>query len=159
MRVVCLFLLALVAFSLGDVYLHNPRGSNNRLNGEGTNVQNNARLCDTQNNNKGGYCWGPPMYYYVGSQLLNGPTNMPVITLRFTVILSSNTCVVRRSVMEPKPPPSPMMRTSTTPRFAPTLSLERTRRCSSMVCTRTTSTTKTARLVTETVVSSLRTKT
>ena len=50
--------------------MHNPRGSNNRLNGEGQNVQNNARMCDTQNNDKGGYCWGPPLYYYVGSHLM-----------------------------------------------------------------------------------------
>merc|ERR1712125_164095 len=31
---------------------------------------NNARMCDTQNNDKGGYCWGPPLYYYVGSHLM-----------------------------------------------------------------------------------------
>merc|ERR1719498_1860604 len=66
----CLFYLA-----YADVYLHNPRGSNNRLNGAGQNVQNNARLMDTQNNDKGGYCWGPPLYYYVGSHLMIEWTN------------------------------------------------------------------------------------
>jgi hypothetical protein len=39
----------------GDVYLHNPRGSNNRLN-EANAVRNNGnRLFDSQNNNRGGY--------------------------------------------------------------------------------------------------------
>lgn len=52
-----------------DVYMHNMRGSNNRLNGAGNNRANNNRLCDTQNNAKGGYCWGPKMDYYVGSLL------------------------------------------------------------------------------------------
>jgi len=60
---------------LGDVYMHNPRGSNNRLNGNGVNRANNNRMCDTQNNNKGGYCWGPPLYYYVGSHLMIEWTN------------------------------------------------------------------------------------
>jgi len=73
--VVLLGIVALSSFVLGDVYLHNPRGSNNRLNGNGQNVQNNQRLCDTQNNDKGGYCWGPPLYYYVGSHLMIEWTN------------------------------------------------------------------------------------
>jgi len=55
--------------------MHNPRGSNNRLNGNGQNVANNARLMDTQNNDKGGYCWGPPLHYYVGSKLMVEWTN------------------------------------------------------------------------------------
>jgi len=50
--------------------MHNPRGSNNRLNGAGQNRANNNRMCDTQNNAKGGYCWGPPMKFYAGSQLM-----------------------------------------------------------------------------------------
>ena len=77
MRLLCgaLLLLVLLTIVSGDVYLHNPRGSNNRLNEEGVNVQNNRRLCDTQNNNKGGYCWGPPLYYYVGSHLMIEWTN------------------------------------------------------------------------------------
>lgn len=66
-------LFASVAFA--DVYMHNPRGSNNRLNEEGQNRDNANRLCDTQNNDKGGYCWGPPMYFYAGSELMIEWTN------------------------------------------------------------------------------------
>jgi len=36
----------------GDVYGHNPRFSNNRLNETGQNRNNNNRLMDTQNNAK-----------------------------------------------------------------------------------------------------------
>jgi len=60
---------------LADVYLHNPRGSNNRLNEANQNRDNANRMCDTQNNDKGGYCWGPPMYFYVGSHLMVEWTN------------------------------------------------------------------------------------
>lgn len=38
-----------------DVYLHNPRGSNNRLNEQGATRANGNRLFDSQNNNRGGY--------------------------------------------------------------------------------------------------------
>eukprot|EP00005_Dracoamoeba_jomungandri_P003213 CAMPEP_0174251062 /NCGR_PEP_ID=MMETSP0439-20130205/1016_1 /TAXON_ID=0 /ORGANISM="Stereomyxa ramosa, Strain Chinc5" /LENGTH=564 /DNA_ID=CAMNT_0015331291 /DNA_START=96 /DNA_END=1790 /DNA_ORIENTATION=+ len=51
------------------------RGSNNRLNGNGVNRANNNRMCDTQNNAKGGYAYGPPMYYHVGSQVTIEWTN------------------------------------------------------------------------------------
>jgi len=64
--VVCLLLLS---SAFADVYLHNPRGNNNRLNERGQNRDNANRLFDSQNNDKGGYAWGPPMHYYVGSQL------------------------------------------------------------------------------------------
>ena len=43
---------------LADVYLHMPRGSNNRVNEQNTNRNNNNRLFDSQNNNKGGYSVG-----------------------------------------------------------------------------------------------------
>jgi len=66
--VLCLLAL-IVAWAAGDSYMQSPRGSNNRLNGSGTNRDNNNRLCDTQNNAKGGYVYGPSMYYYVGSRL------------------------------------------------------------------------------------------
>ena len=46
---------ALVAIVLSDVYLHNPRGSNNKLHEQNNNVQNNQRLFNSQNNNAGGY--------------------------------------------------------------------------------------------------------
>jgi len=62
---------------LGDVYMHNPRGSNNRCD-ERTNDRNNAnRLFDSQNNAAGGYavpcqdidlkCFSPS--FYTGSFL------------------------------------------------------------------------------------------
>ena len=38
-----------------DCYLHNPRGSNNRLAEEDANRNNGDRLFDSQNNNRGGY--------------------------------------------------------------------------------------------------------
>src|SRR5262249_39052172 len=68
-------LLASLAFVAGDLYLHNPRGSNDRLNGAGTNRDNNNRLFDSQNNAKGGYCWGPTMHFYEGSLLTIEWTN------------------------------------------------------------------------------------
>lgn len=50
--------------------MHNPRGCNNRYNEENDNTQNNNRLFDSQNNNKGGYSWGDPMTFYEGSKLM-----------------------------------------------------------------------------------------
>ena len=43
-------LLSLLTFEevLCDIYLHNPRGSNNRLNSRNTNRQNANRLFDSQ---------------------------------------------------------------------------------------------------------------
>ncbi|CAE7559256.1 DD3-3 [Symbiodinium sp. CCMP2456] len=40
---------------VGDVYLHNPRGSNNKLSEQQNNAQNQNRLFDSQNNAQGGY--------------------------------------------------------------------------------------------------------
>jgi len=54
---------------LGNVFLHNPRGSNNRLNEASPNRFDENRLFVSQNNAKGGYCWGPEMTYYEGSLL------------------------------------------------------------------------------------------
>lgn len=51
-----------------DIYLHNPRGSNNRL-AEAGRARNNAnRMFNSQNNNRGGYNVGS-LYYYSGSNL------------------------------------------------------------------------------------------
>ncbi|KAI9091555.1 hypothetical protein DFS34DRAFT_323892 [Phlyctochytrium arcticum] len=49
---------------VGDVYMHNPRGSNNKLSEQQNNVRNDNRLFDSQNNAAGGYqvgdaCDGP----------------------------------------------------------------------------------------------------
>lgn len=49
--VVCALMLMVNA----DVYLHMPRGSNNRLNERSATRNNNNRLFDSQNNNRGGY--------------------------------------------------------------------------------------------------------
>lgn len=68
-------LMMIVGGAWGDVYMHSPRGCNNRLNEESVNRNNNNRMCDTQNNGKGGYAWGPKMYYYAGSQLMVEWTN------------------------------------------------------------------------------------
>jgi hypothetical protein len=45
----------LIASAFADVYLHLPRGSNNRLNEAAANRNNANRLFDSQNNNRGGY--------------------------------------------------------------------------------------------------------
>jgi len=62
-------LLLLIGFVFCDLYMHNPRGSNNRLNEQSANANNQNRLFDSQNNAAGGYCWGPPMHFYQGSLL------------------------------------------------------------------------------------------
>jgi hypothetical protein len=61
--------LLLVAYVSADMYMHNPRGSNDRLNEANTNRNNANRLFDSQNNAKGGYCYAPAMSYYEGSLL------------------------------------------------------------------------------------------
>eukprot|EP00930_Biecheleria_cincta_P029979 TRINITY_DN20799_c0_g2_i1.p1 TRINITY_DN20799_c0_g2~~TRINITY_DN20799_c0_g2_i1.p1 ORF type:complete len:1459 (-),score=258.41 TRINITY_DN20799_c0_g2_i1:61-4437(-) len=48
-------LLTLIIGVCGDVYLHNPRGSNNKLSEQQNNAQNQQRLFDSQNNAAGGY--------------------------------------------------------------------------------------------------------
>jgi hypothetical protein len=53
--VVCCIVLACVLSAQADTYLHNPRGSNNRLNERSANRNNGNRLFDSQNNNRGGY--------------------------------------------------------------------------------------------------------
>lgn len=45
----------LVGFCAADIYMHNPRGSNNRLNEASANRANANRMFDSQNNNRGGY--------------------------------------------------------------------------------------------------------
>jgi len=62
-------LLGMATLAFADLYMHNPRGSNDRLNEANDNRNNANRLFDSQNNNKGGYCWGDPLTYYEGSVL------------------------------------------------------------------------------------------
>jgi hypothetical protein len=47
--------LQFVKLSVQDIYMSNPRGSNNRLNEASGGRANNNRLFDSQNNNAGGY--------------------------------------------------------------------------------------------------------
>lgn len=51
-----------------DIYFHNPRGSNNRMDESTRERRNNKRMFDSQNNNRGGYNVGS-LYYYTGSVL------------------------------------------------------------------------------------------
>eukprot|EP01137_Pigoraptor_chileana_P029785 Opistho-2@15445 len=51
----CVLVVLLASFAAADVYMHNPRGSNNRLNEQSANRNNANRLFDSQNNNRGGY--------------------------------------------------------------------------------------------------------
>ncbi|XP_071142451.1 protein DD3-3-like isoform X1 [Mytilus edulis] len=60
--------LAYLQLTTADIYLHNPRGSNNRLDEEAREVQNPNRMFDSQNNNRGGYNVGG-LLYYAGSTL------------------------------------------------------------------------------------------
>jgi hypothetical protein len=48
-------LLLCVAYVVADLYMHNPRGSNDRLNEANTARNNGNRLFDSQNNAQGGY--------------------------------------------------------------------------------------------------------
>jgi hypothetical protein len=47
--------LAIANICSADLYMHQPRGSNNRLNERSANRNNGNRLFDSQNNNRGGY--------------------------------------------------------------------------------------------------------
>jgi hypothetical protein len=56
MKLISIFLFALYfSACLADLYMHQHRGSNNRLNEQSANRQNGNRLFDSQNNNRGGY--------------------------------------------------------------------------------------------------------
>lgn len=64
------FILSIVSLAsvYGDIYLHNPRGSNNRLDEAGRERNNKNRMFDSENNNRGGYNVGN-LYYFTGSSL------------------------------------------------------------------------------------------
>lgn len=63
-----LAVLAIIVGAHADVYMHNPRGSNNRLDENGRERNNGNRMFDSQNNNRGGYNVGS-LYYTAGSVL------------------------------------------------------------------------------------------
>ena len=62
------FILLNVWLANADIYLHNPRGSNNRLDEQGRERANDNRMFDSQNNERGGYNVGN-LYYYTESLL------------------------------------------------------------------------------------------
>jgi plastocyanin len=68
-------LLALAMAVSADVYMHAPRGMNNRCDEQNNNRNNNNRLFNSQNNAAGGYAVAPSMYYYAGSVLTFEWTN------------------------------------------------------------------------------------
>ena len=53
MKFIAIFLLT--TFAEANVYLHSPRGSNNRLNEKSAENENNERLFQSNNNRRGGY--------------------------------------------------------------------------------------------------------
>jgi hypothetical protein len=76
---------AMFGLSYGDVYMHAPRGSNDRNCEKNVNRNNGNRLFDSQNNAKGGYACPRPrvgptvpvdkMYHYEGSKVVIEWTN------------------------------------------------------------------------------------
>jgi hypothetical protein len=85
MRAFGFLLIFLFGNVLADVYMHAPRGSNDRNCEKNVNRNNGNRLFDSQNNAKGGYACprprvGPTIpvdktYYYAGSKLVVEWTN------------------------------------------------------------------------------------
>jgi len=69
-----LVFLFLLQCTMADLYLHMPRGSNNRLDEANRDRANGNRLFDSQNNNRGGYNVGS-VYYTQGSTLYSQWTN------------------------------------------------------------------------------------
>jgi len=62
-------LISIATHVLGDCYMQFPPGSNDRLNEADEDRDNANRLFDSQNNAKGGYCWGPTVTHYEKSFL------------------------------------------------------------------------------------------
>jgi hypothetical protein len=68
--VVACLLGLFISSAFADIYMHNPRGNNDRCDEQSNDRQNNRRLFDSQNNAAGGYCINTePMYFYMGSLL------------------------------------------------------------------------------------------
>lgn len=67
-------LVALLPAAHADIYLHNMRGSNNRLDERNRDRNNANRLFDSQNNNRGGYNVGS-LYFYEGERMSLSWTN------------------------------------------------------------------------------------
>ena len=66
--IIALIMATMTTTTMADVYMQNPRGSNNRLKGENRDRSTNNRLFDSQNNARGGFNVGN-LFYYEGSVL------------------------------------------------------------------------------------------
>lgn len=74
MRSATLVVVALASFIVlchADMYFHNPRGSNNRLNEATATRATNNRVFDSQNNNRGGYNVGDKTAAKAGNNAAN----------------------------------------------------------------------------------------
>jgi hypothetical protein len=90
----CCSIVVLILNINADIYMHCPRGSNNRLNEKSANRNNANRAFDSQNNNRGGYNVGDKkdkaattradqyqMKYFTSSKLHkkgSGVSNLPI---------------------------------------------------------------------------------
>lgn len=63
--------LTLIGLVGGDIYISNPRGSNNRCNEDTRARKNNERLFDSQNNNRGGVNVGERVVEYFSGQYID----------------------------------------------------------------------------------------
>jgi len=68
---VAIALASLIVCCQADMYLHNPRGSNNRLNEARATRQTNNRVFDSQNNARGGYNVGDKTNNKAGNNAAN----------------------------------------------------------------------------------------
>ncbi|XP_066912366.1 protein DD3-3-like [Clytia hemisphaerica] len=83
-------LATILVWCNADIYMHNPRGSNNRLNEKSATRANNNRVFDSQNNARGGYNVGDrtdqqagnnknnqyQMEYFISGNGNNNPTKL-----------------------------------------------------------------------------------
>lgn len=90
---------ALLEAARSDVYLHNPRGSNDRLNEQSAARNNANRLFNSQNNNRGGYNVGDATaaaangetqqyqmkYFQSGQGFQTGASNRSYLTIEWTM--------------------------------------------------------------------------
>lgn len=67
-RLATLCVLLLVGKAAADLYVHNPRGSNDRLDDNNRDRDNGNRVFDSQNNNRGGYNVGELGLVLVGDR-------------------------------------------------------------------------------------------
>ena len=67
---VALVATTLASVALADVYMHNPRGNNDRCDEASNNRNNEQRMFNSNNNAAGGYSWCPnEMIFYSGTVL------------------------------------------------------------------------------------------